>query len=368
MRINKYQWVLLIMLLLQYSCKDKNNTKVIIKTPINFSETIIQSTELDTKFIAATKNTGGKSGYFFCGMVNLHDNEYFTFLDKADSLTFIAMDTKAVHKINFKPILKDLDEYRTSQISDSNIFLLNRETYHFYQYHINKDFSVELRKKINLNKSGKLKGLGFHVIPDATRFICKDSLLFINYSAKKNKNYIDNEAILFFNLNDPDLKPTFLIEYPKNYYKEEIRSTELLFTMPNDSSLAFGFMQNDAIGIYHNRSNSIAQTQLNRKNGYLVFDENKHGNLGYTSKYLQINENNYQLFSDSTQRIYLFKRLAKAQKTDTTVMECYVFDTQLNPIHYFKLNQEVCPSYIYKYQKGFLAFTKDLTKAYYYEF
>lgn len=368
-RTKKYQYAFWSILLLLTYCKEKSNTKVIIKPPISFPKMLKHSTEVDTKFITeAIKAGGGKSIGFYYGITNLFGKEYFLYLDKKDSLTFIQIADKSIRKLCIDSIIKNLDEYKIGQIQNNQILFLNNNEKTLFHYLINEDFSIRYIKKVQLNGTGAIKKTNFNVSPDASRFLLMDSLLFINYSKGNGGNFIDNTALMYFNINKSQPNPEFMIEYPKNYQTERIYLCDLLFTAINDSSLAFAYFQSDNIGLLNTKNNTILRTNINRKDGYLTFVKEKEKNLGYVSKYLQTNETNYKLFSDSTQRIYLFKRLAKAQKNDTTAMECYLYDTQLNPIYFFKLNQEVCPSYIYKYQKGFLAFTKDFTKAYYYEF
>lgn len=342
---------------------------MIEKPYLKFPDTTVGHVALYTKFIADEIKHNGKSVRFYCGITSLYGKEYLVYLDKKDSLCFIQIEDKFIRKIYIAPILKKLDGYYISGISNNQLSLLNNENKTFYQYTIGQDLALTLTREISLNKSGKLTGIDFCTIPDASRFVVKDSLLFINYSSNMIKKNINRSVFIYFNLNEPVLQPRLIIDYPANYERERIYAPESLFAIPNDSSLLFGYAQSDVLGIFNIRHNTVIQTSINRKTGYIPFDETKEKNLGYVSKYLQTNETNYKLFSDSSaQRMYLFKRLARAQKTDTTVMECYIFDTQLNPVYYFKLNQEVCPSYIYKYQKGFLAFTKDFTKAYYYAF
>ncbi len=363
-----YRLTVLLLPLFFAFCATKEKTKIVTKPPIVFTETSKQSVELDTKFIADEVSAYGKSIPFYCGIEILYGDEYFIYLDNTDSLTFIQLKGKSVKKVYIGNITRKMGEDYVSRIAGNQLLLLNRERKYFIAYNISQDFIITLQKSVNLNKFNKINAVRFTTHPDATRFILKDSLLFINYGILKTKNYIDKEAIVYFNLNDSLLTPRFIIEYPIAFHNDEIRNQELLFNMVNDSCLAFGYMQHDAVGIYNMMSNSITQTQISHDCKFLNFDEEKHGNLGYTWKYLLINEGNYNLFINSLQQLYLLKRLGKAQKKDTTVMECYVFDTKLNPIHSFKLNQTVCPSYIYKYQQGFLAFNDSLNKAYYYAF
>jgi hypothetical protein len=360
--------ILFAILVILSNCKEKTNTILISKPPISFSSIAKQSTEIDTKFIAEVIKADDASIGFYRGIITLYGKAYFVYLGRKDSLTFIQLADKSVKKICIDSIVKKLDEYTVGNLENNQILFLNNEQKVFFQYSINEDFSIGYIRKIQLNSTGAIKKTNFNVSPDATRFVMIDSLLFLNYSKSGSENFIDKTALMYFNIKSPQPDPTFAIEYPKKYHERRIYCRDLLFSAINDSSLVFAFFQSDDLGIFNIKSNTVTQTSINRREGYLAFDKKKERNLGYTAKYLQTNETNYKLLSDSLQCIYLFKRLAKAQKIDTTVMECYVFDAQLNPIHYFKLNQEVCPSYIYKYQKGFLAFTKDLTKAYYYAF
>jgi hypothetical protein len=349
-------------------CATKDKTKIITKPPAVFTEISKLAFEFDTKYIADKVSLHGKSIPFYCGIETLYGDEYFIYLDDADSLTFIQLKDKSVKKAYIGNITRKMGEDYVSRITDNQLLLLNREKKYFVAYKISQDFAITLQKSVNLNKFNKIDAVRFTTHPDATRFILKDSSLFINYGILKTKNYIDKKAIVHFNLNDSSLTPRFIIDYPITFHKVEIRNQELLFNMVNDSCLAFGYMQHDAVGLYNVKSNSIIQTQINHNCRFLDFDEGKHGNLGYTWKYLLTNEKNFTLFSDTLQHIYLLKKLGKAQKKDITLMECYVFDKQLNPVYSFKLNQTVCQAYIYKYRQGFLAFNDSLNKAYYYAF
>ena len=246
--------------------------------------------------------------------------------------------------------------------------MLNQKKKIFFQYTIEKDFSLRFQRKVNINKSGKLKNIDFSTLVDATRFRFRDSLLFINYSVNKTKNFIDEYALIYLNLNDPFLIPKYIVEYPVNYHKERIEYQELLFEFLNDSTLAFGFMQHDTVGMYFTKSNRIIRSRINLQSGFRSFDESKYRNLGYVDKYQLTNETNYKLFFDPSRRIYMMKRLTKAQKTDTTIVQCYVFTPDFTPIHTFKLNHTVCQAFIYPYEEGFIALTNNLDKAYYYAF
>jgi hypothetical protein len=358
------------LLLWQMGCagEPKLSTKLVIKPPISFPIVAKQSVELDTKFIADAVKADDKSIGFYCGINKLYGREYFIYLDKGDSLVFIDMASQEVHKTNIRLLVKKLDEYTVGNVEGHNLFLLNNERKTFYQYTINIDFSVTPIKEVDLNSTGIIGKTNLRVSPDANRFIVMDTLLFVNYSKRGSKNFIGETTLMRFDLNTPSPKPTFILPYPDKYTKERIYLSELLFTPFNDSCIAFAFFQSDVIGIYNIKTNTALQTTINRKAGYLSFDESRERNLGYVAKYLLTNENNYKLLADSLQRLYLFKQLAKAQKTDTAVVECYVYDAGLNPVHCFRLGHNVSYFYIFKYQKGFLAFTKDLTKAYYYEF
>jgi hypothetical protein len=363
-----YRFVAAALLAWLVGCAGQPPTKVITKQPMTFPVLVKKSQELDVGYIGNTIKANDCAIGFSCGISRLYGREYFMYLDKKDSLVFIDMESQRIYKTDIKFIVHKLDEYTIGQFEGNHLFLLNNEKKNFYHCNISKDFSVHLVKEINLNSTDAIGKTNFRVSPDASRFVVLDSLLFANYSKAGNKNFIGKTALMGFNLNEPHPNPSFILPYPDKYDKERIYLSEVLFTPINDSCIAFAFFQSDVIGIYNMKTNTAVQTTINRKEGYLHFDEQKERNLGYVSKYLQTNESNYKLFSDSAQRMYLFKRLAKAQKTDTTVMECYVFDAELNPIHSFKLDHDVPYCYIYKYQKGFLAFTKDLTKAYYYAF
>jgi hypothetical protein len=363
-----YRVNVILMSVLFACCTSKNSTNIIVRAPAVFTVSSSVSVELDTKFIANEVNIYGKSIPFYCGIEKLYGNEYFTYLDNADSLTFIQLQNKVVRKVYIGNITSKMGEYYLSRITENKLLLLSREKKYFYEYSIDENFILALQKEYNLNTTGKLNKVRFLTYPDATRFISSNSSLFINYAKGNEKNFIDKHAIVYFDLTDPALEPKFIINYPENYHKERIENKELLFDMLNDSCLAFGYMQHDEVGTYNIRNSTTTTSQISHNCKFLLFDEQKTENLGYVAKYLLTNEGNYKLFSDSLQRIYLFKKLGKAQKKDTTVMECYVFDNQLKPVTSFKIDQTVCQAYIYKYRQGFLAFNDSLNKAYYYEF
>ncbi len=326
------------------------------------------SETINTQFLADEIKADGLSVRFLNGITRLYGKDYFIYLDQKDSLTFVDIRASRIYKTDISKVLNELDEYRIGQVSGNQLFLLNRETKTLFKYTIEKDFTLRFQKKVDLNKSDKLKGINFVSDVDATQFRCNDSLLFINYLVKKTKNFIDEYALVYFNLNEQNLTPKRIIEYPPNFHKEEIRNRELLFDFLNDSTLVFGFMQHDTVGMYFTKSNRIIRSRINLQSGFRPFDESKHRNLGYTAKYLLINEANHKLFFDPSRRIYMMKRLAKAQKTDTTIVQCYVFTPDFTPVHTFKLNHTVCQAFIYPYEEGFIALTNNLDKAYYYAF
>jgi hypothetical protein len=362
------QRAFLLLFVLSASCTSKKSTNVIIKPPLVFTLSSTSSSEFDTKFIADEVDKFGKSISFFCGIENLYGKEYFIYLDNADSLTFIHLQSKRVIKKFLGNITSKMGEYYLSRISGNKLHLLSRENKYFYEFVIDENFIPILKKEYNLNVTGKLDRIRFLTYPEATRFLLTNSSLYINYAKGNQKNLIDKNAILYFNLSDTALDPKFIVDYPVNYHKDRIENKELLFEILNDSCLAFAYMQHDNIGIYDVINNTSRISNIIHDCKFLTFDENKNKNLGYVAKYLLTNEGNYKLFCDSLKLIYLFKKLGKSYKKESTKIECYVFDINLNPFKFFKLNQNVCQSYIYKFQSGFLAFNDSLKKAFYYEF
>jgi hypothetical protein len=360
-----------LLLAAAFSCHDKPapNTPVTVKPPIAFATGPAPAgREMDTRFLYQAIMATDWDGAFYMGMAQLYGENYYLYLDKKDSLNFINLNTRQIHRTYIRPILAQLDDLRISLVHGHQLQLMNRHTKTFYQYRINPDFSLALQRKTVLGNEGPLKKLSFMGNWTLPPFACRDSVLFYNYGVRGPKNFIGPSAFVYFtNLNTQRPQPAFAVAHPPHYHTDEVRNADLLFDFANDSCLAFGYEQSDVLGLFNFRRNTVVQTRIDRIAQYQPFDVSKRQNLGYNEKYLQTNENNERLLIDSAGRILLFKQLYRKNKKDPREVDCYLLDGQLTPLRRFRINSAIEPTLIYNYRKGFLAFTDTLTKAYYYE-
>ncbi len=363
------QFAILIVVLF-FSCLRKSDTTVITKESLTFSESEIRPVRiLNTGVIQLEIKKNNINPKFFSGIQFINGSDYFLYLDLKDSLTFINLKNNNVKRTFIGHIVKSMGLFYSSKVEGANFYFINNNTKIFYHYIITKsNDELKLVNLYKLNTSHDFTKFTFGGRGLSTNFIFHYPFLLINYSMQGKMNFIGKTGIVYFNIEDAKLIPFFIVTYPKKYFKERIYTTDLLFDMVNDSCIAYAFASSDEIGVYDLANKVETRTSIKHSCGFLAFDKSKEMNLGYINKYLLLNEVNRKILTDSNQNIYIIKQLAKQNKSDSIVKECYIMNRNLTPIMKFKFNFQLSQRFFFKTSNGFLAFSDSLNKAYCYEF
>jgi hypothetical protein len=359
---------LLFVCFIFFSCtaKQERPSEIKVKFLSVLSAELPVKDEFSTERLKLAFKQNGFFMNFYHGVNTLYKNDYFIFCDRTDSLIFFDLNSKALLRRPLRPNLYPHRDFLLSVIKGNELVVLHADTKELSIYQIDSSLNIKFSKKYNVGNFLK-KSEMINCGAQTTNFDFQFPTLYLNYYKGKSLNYIDKYSVLFFSVLDSNHTRSHAISYPENYHIERVYNSAPLFTLINDTTLAYCFMGSDKIGVFNTISGISTVNDIEHECKFVKFDKSKEQNLAYVQKYSETNEGNKRLLPGSNGEILVFKQLQKSRRSDSTKLQCFIFDQGLLTQKKIDFKYAVCPLLIFAFKKGFLLFSESIEKAYYYE-
>jgi hypothetical protein len=356
------KYIFISLLYLAYTSCNNNSYNTITPIPVNFAEdSLYKRTNVQCNNLPKILRDNKFNYNLGAGLLEVGNNGYLIFKGKNYFLSFLNINN---FNDTTKEVYKSFYSSNYFRLTDSFLVDFNRRSNTFYIYKIEPMLSLKLIDSLIFDDVDKKRVKHPRTEHLSTNFLYNNNKLIVNYSLRKGNNFIDDFALCAVE----DGKKKFIGKYPEKYLgKTRIRNTNTLFAPVNDSLIVMGFTESDELTVFNYDNTEINRIKLSNDTSFIQLDKSKEKNLAYIDKLIQTNEKNVNLFQDKKGNLLFFKLERKPHKDSPNSMICFVMDANLKPKFKFKLNGEVFPYFIFKYENGFIVFSKKIDGYDYYE-
>jgi hypothetical protein len=349
---------IIVSILFFCSCKTEESS---IRVPKKYGDSLIsQKTSIHPKKLA-------KYNFRFREQIcNIYGLNYLVYLNEEKKLTFLSIFDTLSSAIDISQYVSKLDPVYSISFSDSNLLIFNKGEFKLYDISITKALQIKKIDSFDLSVYRGIEKFPQRLNPSQAIVKFDKKIYFPIASNSERNNFSDNYLYLVFDLSNP-FKIDRIIKTPIEFLKGRRKSKNTYLFCKNKTDLIVFFESLDKIIT----SNLIASRDLqtidyNPYSEYDTYHPEKSKDLGYTRKYLEINESNEFVLPIGNDYFLVIKRMKRENFFDKKKYEYLVLNKNFELKFYNVFKNEIHPRLAFEYKNGFVIFNQNLSESYFY--
>jgi hypothetical protein len=320
--------------------------------------------EIETPHLGKIINSSRPNAFYGFHLLKKADNYFLMYVSGKSSLTLSHLrDTSIKYRLDLTSYFGS-EQYPALSFLNDTICIFQPTSGMLSVLFISDSYGLTKLQTYHLNLPSKKRG-DFYVMhnPGSTVLSLQYPFLLMAYGSRLQKNYIDSTAYLMYNLQSGKYRK--MVNYPTCYKHCGVYNYQSHIATYSNKIYCV-FEKHDDIYQFASDGNLMNTGEILHDCKLEEFDVSRKQDLAYVRKHQMTGESNVRMLADSNENLLIVKFLKSESLSSPRQYEGYIFDKHLNYLTPVRFHETIYPDAIMSYSDGFLAFSEDFNKAYYY--